>query len=348
MKGYQRLVSYLYRYDNGVKGENVGYVRIELRGERCRVTTQLQDTLTVLPEMSFFIQGDEDMTRIPAGRLVRNGSGFGARTETRSGQIMNSEYTFEDMDGIIIQSSQDVFYATTWKDIVIHTKGKNVSGEAGMERGETFQEQSPDTTLEQEGEEGQRQETEAQKQEMEAQRRDTEGQRQEGESFSEEIAAAQDMKVPKATVDLEASQQTESGAVPPLPPCGAKQSCCGCSERERVVDFGRRILSVFPKMYPFEIENMGECVRLDLKDIGSLPVKYWSLAGNPFLLHGYYCYRHLIFTQTGNGEYAVGVPGIYNADNEGRAKECGLTKFQTLSEVRDRQGAFGYWLYPVS
>lgn len=57
MKGYQRLVSYLYRYDNGVKGENVGYVRIELRGERCRVTTQLQDTLTVLPEMSFSFRG---------------------------------------------------------------------------------------------------------------------------------------------------------------------------------------------------------------------------------------------------------------------------------------------------
>ncbi len=89
-------------------------------------------------------------------------------------------------------------------------------------------------------------------------------------------------------------------------------------------------------------------MRLDLKDIGNLPVKYWSLAGNPFLLHGYYCYRHLIFSQLGDGRYAVGVPGIYNEENKGRARECGLTEFQALSEVRDLQGAFGYWLYYVS
>ena len=67
------------------------------------------------------------------------------------------------------------------------------------------------------------------------------------------------------------------------------------------------MLSVFPKMYPFEIDEMGECVRIDLKDIGNLPVAYWSLAGNPFLLRGYYCYRHLIFACIGRQEYAVGV-----------------------------------------
>lgn len=357
MKGYQRLVSYLYRYDNGMKGTNVGYVRIELRGERCRVTTQLQDTLTVLPEISFFIQGEEDMTRIPAGRLGRNGSGFGARLETRSGQIMNSEYTFDDMDGIIIQPSKDVFYATTWKDIVIHTKGEDIPEEEDLEQEETPQEQSPqeqspqeqssDTISEQEWDEGRPRREEGPRWDQERPRWASDIPQSE-RNFAKELAAVQDVESSKAKTDLEASQQLEGSTATPLPPCGAKQSCCGCSERQRVVDFGRRILSVFPKMYPFEIENMGECVRLDLKDIGSLPVKYWSLAGNPFLLHGYYCYRHLIFTQTADGEYAVGVPGIYNAENEGRAKECGMAKFQTLSEVRDRQGAFGYWIYPVS
>ena len=93
---------------------------------------------------------------------------------------------------------------------------------------------------------------------------------------------------------------------------------------------------------------MGECVRIDLKDIGNLPVAYWSLAGNPFLLRGYYCYRHLIFTRMDGGGYAVGVPGIYSEDNGRWAEECRMTGFQPLSQVKDRHGAFGYWLYRVS
>ena len=119
-----------------------------------------------------------------------------------------------------------------------------------------------------------------------------------------------------------------------------------CSRRERP-DFGERMLSVFPKMYPFEIDEMGECVRIDLKDIGNLPVAYWSLAGNPFLLRGYYCYRHLIFACIGRQEYAVGVPGIYSEENSKWAKECRMLRFQPLSKVKDRHGAFGYWLIAV-
>ena len=53
MSGYQRMVSYLYRYDKGIKGKNTGYARIERNDRRCRVTIRLQDTVSVSPSVSF-------------------------------------------------------------------------------------------------------------------------------------------------------------------------------------------------------------------------------------------------------------------------------------------------------
>ena len=61
MSGYQRMVSYLYRYDKGIKGKNTGYARIERNDRRCRVTIRLQDTVSVSPSVFFFIQNDDSV-----------------------------------------------------------------------------------------------------------------------------------------------------------------------------------------------------------------------------------------------------------------------------------------------
>ncbi len=74
---------------------------------------------------------------------------------------------------------------------------------------------------------------------------------------------------------------------------------------------GLHMMEKYPDMYPFDVQKMGRCVRIEPKDIGHLPITYWSLAGNRFLLHGYYCYRHLIFGRKQQGIYCLGVPGVY-------------------------------------
>lgn len=283
------MVSYLYRYDKGIKGKNTGYARIERNDRRCRVTIRLQDTVSVSPSVFFFIQNEGGMQRIPAGKLARNGSGFAGRVETPVDRMAGSEYAFDRIDGIYLSGPENVFYATTWKDIT-------VSGAAPEKEADGWKAEDD---------------------------RDA-GNRSDAGSGSEESR-------PQA-------ENTASSA--------EASSVEACSRRERP-DFGERMLSVFPKMYPFEIDEMGECVRIDLKDIGNLPVAYWSLAGNPFLLRGYYCYRHLIFACIGRQEYAVGVPGIYSEENSKWAKECRMLRFQPLSRVKDRHGAFGYWLIAV-
>ena len=317
------MVSYLYRYDKGIKGKNTGYARIERNDRRCRVTIRLQDTVSVSPSVFFFIQNEGGMQRIPAGKLARNGSGFAGRVETPVDRMAGSEYAFDRIDGIYLSGPENVFYATTWKDIT-------VSGAAPEKEADGWK-------AEDDRDAGNRSDAGSGSEESRPQAVNTASTeiRQESER-AEPVQRRQDAldDALQAATGLEEASSAEASSVE------------ACSRRERP-DFGERMLSVFPKMYPFEIDEMGECGRIDLKDIGNLPVAYWSLAGNPFLLRGYYCYRHLIFACIGRQEYAVGVPGIYSEENSKWAKECRMLRFQPLSKVKDRHGAFGYWLIAV-
>ena len=317
------MVSYLYRYDKGIKGKNTGYARIERNDRRCRVTIRLQDTVSVSPSVFFFKQNEGGMQRIPAGKLARNGSGFAGRVETPVDRMAGSEYAFDRIDGIYLSGPENVFYATTWKDIT-------VSGAAPEKEADGWK-------AEDDRDAGNRSDAGSGSEESRPQAVNTASTeiRQESER-AEPVQRRQDAldDALQAATGLEEASSAEASSVE------------ACSRRERP-DFGERMLSVFPKMYPFEIDEMGECVRIDLKDIGNLPVAYWSLAGNPFLLRGYYCYRHLIFACIGRQEYAVGVPGIYSEENSKWAKECRMLRFQPLSRVKDRHGAFGYWLIAV-
>ena len=309
--------SYLYRYDKGIKGKNTGYARIERNDRRCRVTIRLQDTVSVSPSVFFFIQNEGGMQRIPAGKLARNGSGFAGRVETPVDRMAGSEYAFDRIDGIYLSGPENVFYATTWKDITV--SGAAPEKEADGWKAEDARDDGNRSDAGSGSEESRPQAVHTASTEM-----------------AEPVQRRQDAMddALQAATGLEEASFAEASSVE------------ACSRRERP-DFGERMLSVFPKMYPFEIDEMGECVRIDLKDIGNLPVAYWSLAGNPFLLRGYYCYRHLIFACIGRQEYAVGVPGIYSEENSKWAKECRMLRFQPLSRVKDRHGAFGYWLIAV-
>lgn len=258
MSGYQRMVSYLYRYDKGIKGKNTGYARIERNDRRCRVTIRLQDTVSVSPSVFFFIQNEGGMQRIPAGKLARNGSGFAGRVETPVDRMAGSEYAFDRIDGIYLSGPENVFYATTWKDIT-------VSGAAPEKEADGWK-------AEDDRDAGNRSDAGSGSEESRPQAVNTASTeiRQESER-AEPVQRRQDAldDALQAATGLEEASSAEASSVE------------ACSRRERP-DFGERMLSVFPKMYPFEIDEMGECVRIDLKDIGNLPVAYWSLAGNRF------------------------------------------------------------------
>lgn len=112
-----------------------------------------------------------------------------------------------------------------------------------------------------------------------------------------------------------------------------------------------RIFESYPRIYPFEDNEITMCVKIEPKDIGYLPVGAWVFSNNSFLLHGYYCYNHLILAKIKerNGfRYILGVPGIYHNRERFMARMFGFDCFKSIRKRELRQGDFGYWYVPVS
>ena len=124
--------------------------------------------------------------------------------------------------------------------------------------------------------------------------------------------------------------------------------CRNCPFKRKGIDYGKRILMTFPVMRPFPGDQQLACVRIEPQDLGCLPMQMWTLANNHFLLQGYYCYRHLIFMETGKKGYALGVPGIYDRRTCRQAEQFGFIQFRAICGGRQCDGAFGYWLMPLS
>lgn len=85
-------------------------------------------------------------------------------------------------------------------------------------------------------------------------------------------------------------------------------------------------------------------------DLSQLPRKFWPLANNSFLLHGYHNYGHLLLIEE-DGRMWLGVPGTY-APQEARAADLfGFPRFTrsyvtgaelTAEECSDSED-FGHW-----
>lgn len=115
-------------------------------------------------------------------------------------------------------------------------------------------------------------------------------------------------------------------------------------ETENVWSLGEELLEKYPKMYPFFDSSISESVRIEPKDIGVLPMEFWYLANNSFLLHGYYCYRHLLFMKMKIDQenvYAVGIPGNSNYREKFMANMFGFEQFKTVQKKEN--AGFGYW-----
>ena len=90
--------------------------------------------------------------------------------------------------------------------------------------------------------------------------------------------------------------------------------------------------------------------KIQRSDISRLPRKFWPLANNSFLLHGYHNYNHLMLIEEG-GRTWLGVPGIY-APQEARAADLfGFPRFtrscascpELTEEERSDSSDFGHW-----
>lgn len=360
MSQYERIVSYLYRYEHGEKKENSGYAKVERRENECRISLQMKSSMPVKEAKAYFyIQRPSGIQTIEIGsmQLGRNEMRLKQRTET--GNLFGTGIRYEEADGIFIYAGVEVCYATTWKNDYFYQgdwrQGESIkpqpleeNRDVTEEPTEEVQEPVAENDIMTEAKVIGSDETEEHviREEME----EKQAAQEEGlQGCVPEEGEAEDLNmvhdIPNQNADQKASEHEVKECELSEQELKMQSVCEECPLKRETIPrkYGERILKTLPTMYPFKDTERGCCVKMELQDIGCLPMRFWSLSGNRFLLHGYYCYRHLLFLRGEQGEYLLGVPGIYNEKEFKNSMKYGFNIFRQIGEEK-RQGAFGYWL----
>jgi len=341
MNQYERIVSYIYQYVQGEKGANAGYAKIEKRGSQVRISVQVRTSaLKIVPKVYLYQQFSEGIQTVYMGTMAVRGNTGVWKGSCEADKLFGTNQKLDDMDGIFIEGGDFVYFATSWKKdfFYLGNWNKNVTMEEKQENIEPVKIRENPTKAPEEPEKP------AQKDNLPAEQEENggEGKEEEIEPAEEEKEAEQIEEV-SSKVDVR-TEEIQPDAKEEMENDIQMQSICGaCPFKRRIYDYGKRILMSFPSMKPFESGVAKACVRMELQDIGCLPIASWSLSGNRFLLHGYYCYRHLLFAQLSDGRYVLGVPGIFSEKERRNAYKFGFQEFQSIGDFGMQQGAFGYW-----
>ena len=263
MAGIKRFITYIYAYENGTKGINAGFAKVEIRGNECRIEVHLRGTpirMGMDQVYLFKVEGGQ-MLAFPMGemRMIKGSGDYG--TIIKADQIGGSEYSFAEMDGMVFAGEEGAIAMTRW------TEGK------------PFAVKTENIRL------------------WEPQRFDVGGIENQKENEKneniEERATAERVNAEKVTAKKTENPADKNGenAVEELH--ATEMPMRNIFPKFVWVDTWERFKNTYPYFTLPEDKNV-ECVRIELKDLRELPRKYWYLGNNSFLLHGFFNYRYLV------------------------------------------------------
>lgn len=379
MGRYERMICYLYEYQDGHKGANVGYVKLEKRGEKCRVLIQMRRAdLATLPQAALFQQEKTGVLLIPIGVMRDNNGSMKGQYEGNVDNLAGTGLSLDDVHGVLVYVEEGHYFASTWNLEQIDARqlrwwqgdqhedaGKaEALPEGGNETpqnmvissdGSNGTPQNMDVSSDSSSEAPQNMDVSADSSSEAPQKEVASSERGINTPRKEVVSSGSGSNIAQRFADHLASAQAGISRTPEnasMERCSQSaevtgQSICGsCPFQRKELDYGKKMLLTFPVMRPFGERYPGQCVRIEPQDIGCLPMRMWSLSGNPFLMQGYFQYRHLIFMEWEKG-YVIGVPGIYSNMMQSKAENAGFREFIAICGQKNCRGAFGYWLMPL-
>ncbi len=317
MAGMKRFVTYIYAYEEEKKGSNVGFARIEIRGQDARIEIHLRGVYAASAACRVYLfqreaAGGKEATGV-TGVLVgemklTNGSGDGA-VVLKGGRVGASPYGITEMEGLFFVIGEERILMSRWREGAPFKVG--LSG---------FREWQPEKPKEKTAEKGAAAETAAQKEVREAAAA-------QAEQNSQTAAAGEEMEA------IHATELPMRNLFPEYDWNAVWEELC----REH------KPAALFE-------EWDTQCIQLELKDLRSLPKKYWYLGNNSFLLHGFFNYRYLVLGRTAEERWFLGVPGVYQRQERVMAAIFGFPEFFAAGpggerrEGREPVNHFGCWV----
>ena len=376
MTEYNRFVSYIYVYENNQKTLNNGFVRVETRDSRCFVYVHMKDmygSLQTVFDVYMVKRYGSIIRGIHLGIMKRDGNQGEFYIETQKDNIENSGISLGEMAGIVIVSSQGQKYGTCWDDEMLDMRSfqagteteinipvrktvteipkeksiiigsadeKVVKTESANEKTVKIEPADEKTVKTEPAKEvkGKAQTSgidhkKAKMPSEENNKREMIGEENKNENqpglHSESIA----LSVNESPENL--VKEAALAAVP----MDYRDSVKKLTLEEKL----QKIMDQGMKMYPFEDNEVEQCIRLELQDIGMMPMKFWTYVSNSFLLHSYYSYRHLILGYLKKDGYFLGVPGMGQQKDRFMARQFGFTNFKAIRNDEEGRSDFGYW-----
>ena len=372
MSDYRRLISYIYAYEGGVKGKNIGYAKIEVRNGQCRIQVNVKKVYVGSNEIGVYLlaPGEE----IFLGRIFVRGGAGEFRIQVKADNIEGSGCGIERCYGLTVHDVDSAWrcYTTIWEDAVAQAAelelgdvtAENARRREEPEKAEADEAKEAETPPELPSSDEIERELE-----REEERREAAPPWEEPEEVTvqaEETAEQAGCEKPgEATVQAAAGQtgeaavqmeeatvqaeETSRGQKAPEPEDTAKLKELDRLEQEntRSSNLWNRLERQYTKVLAFDYDNGCEILSIKPQDIGLLPREIWVYGNNSFLLHGYYNYRHLILARLNNPQgaprYLLGVPGHYFSNEKYMASMFGFPHFVLAKKQPEEDGRFGYW-----
>ncbi len=376
MSNYRRLISYIYAYEGGVKGKNIGYAKVEVRNGQCRIYVNVKKVYVGRNDIGVYLLAPAG--EILLGRIFIRGGNGEFRITVMADNIDGKEISIDQCYGLTVHDAESAWqsYTTIWEDAVAQAAEvelANVTAEnIRRQRQEKKQDQKQETTAEEEWDGAAEPETEKMpvydfpvSREIEQELEQEERRLQDVTPWDDEPTQTIDhaeASLPVLTPQEVAAPDTDSPA--PTTSCAETPSPTSAApdledpvklaeldrqemESARPNQFWNQMQQRYARVLAFDYDKGCEILSIKPQDIGLLPRETWVYGNNSFLLHGYYNYRHLILARLNNpqGEprYLLGVPGHYFSNEKYMAAMFGFPHFVIARKQPEEDGRFGYW-----
>ena len=379
----KRFVTYLYEYDRTIRGRNVGFIRNDIRNDRCLMDIHIRGLERIKEKAPIYlIVRDGECIGIPAGKIVISQGIGNAFLELPGNHIGKTNYNSGDIQAVIVRYGNGKMLLGSY---VQHPASDLLSGTFTKWEAQAIPESpEPDPNATR----GENDDSSSIRPVSEVQR----GQNDDSGSIRpvSEIPRGQNDNFDsiRPVSEIPRGQNDDSGSIRPVSEIQRGQNDDFDSTRP-VSEIQRGQNDDFDSTRPDALRQQGTAApteeklcpptykRIAITDIRSLPSRNWHLCSNSFLVHGFFCYHYLVL-KTVNApdgtQIYLGVPGIYASQEHMMALLFGFNDFEvdtdhitqadcaptekaqtdsnhdpSLSDaaadtLQPSEGTFGYWL----
>ena len=313
---FDRKIKYLDYVENGARIHGAGFVKLELRNGKCDLQVQVSGMHMTDNFKRKVLLIAPNTERLLGEVLLTQGKGGFCLRAMDSGDLAGTGIAYEQLLGIRIPiaAGREIYCSIQNKEEQPENRPEEAPKAVQAEKSE----EQPETVSAEQSEEQSEEQPEAV---------------QAGQWKGQSEEATADIPAEPEVADKEASQEEEQKP--------------GTRTEALAETKWKQLSAIYPHISPFQDER--EYLSICPADFVILPDKYYRLANNSFLLHGYYNYKHLILSRLnvkGQQVYYIGVPGNFYDRERQVAILFGFESFECLSEPAV-SGDYGYYMMRV-